>query len=394
MNEEKEECSSQNTDKSVTMQMVAEQAGVSRSAVSYALRNNPNIREAARKGIQGIATEMGYRRNAYVSTLMAQVHGKRISSDQPAIAWVFEPEIAYKTIYGDFNQQALVGAKERVNQLGYFIETFFLDDSNMSIQRLGHFLKSRGIQDVVFAPVVSEYEDIAAFPFSEFACSCLGYSVIKPKLHRVSIEYAQGMRLMRNQIEERGYRNLGLIMSHPYDERTDYLYRGVFMGLQSSGQRERTPPYLIPDRDIFDDEKVQAWLRSYLSDAIICGVDSERIRHLVQTMEMSYNPDLFVINMNKGSSDSGIRKLDTQIGCTAVDLVVNQIHRSEQGIPETPSTTLIPYQWVDAAGVEAVGSLNGGLMWWGFEIFKKWRLKGDILIECLEMAFSDRPISY
>ena len=53
----------------VTMDEVAARAGVSRAAVSFALRNSPKVSAAQRAHIERIAAELGYRRNINASRL-------------------------------------------------------------------------------------------------------------------------------------------------------------------------------------------------------------------------------------------------------------------------------------------------------------------------------------
>ena len=76
---------SRSTGKTATMQQVADRAGVAVSTVSYALKNHPKIPEATRERIQALARRMGYRPDAYVSTLMARLHNKRRQSEQAVL---------------------------------------------------------------------------------------------------------------------------------------------------------------------------------------------------------------------------------------------------------------------------------------------------------------------
>jgi len=331
----------------VTMQMVAERAGLSRSAVSYALRNHPSIPEATRKRVQEIAQKMGYHRNAYVSTLMAQVHRKRITSEQPVIGWIVDEVLEPRIIQSEFYQQVLKGAQERAKELGYFIENFSLNDNPLSPQRLEKILKSRGIKGLIVGPVSDMHKNLPAFSFSDFVSSTIGYSLRYPQLHRVSIDYAHGMKLLWNKTRELGYMRPGLIISNPYDERTDHINRGIFMALQSVDQKVlKIPPCLVVNNGC-DEEEIQSWIMEYLPDVIICGSILDVVTKIVASLPTSYEPAFFWINHELSLPIPGIQQPDTQIGSTAVDIVVNQIHRSEQGVPVTPNTTLIPYKWID-----------------------------------------------
>src|SRR4051794_37238614 len=55
------------------MQRVAEAAGVSKSSVSLALRDDPRLAPETRRRVQEIASRMGYRKNPIVASLMAQL---------------------------------------------------------------------------------------------------------------------------------------------------------------------------------------------------------------------------------------------------------------------------------------------------------------------------------
>ena len=59
------------------MQDIADRVGLSRSAVSLALRNHPSIPEATRERVRQAAAELGYRRNPLVAALMMQLRQPR-----------------------------------------------------------------------------------------------------------------------------------------------------------------------------------------------------------------------------------------------------------------------------------------------------------------------------
>ena len=59
----------------VTMDDVAARAGVSRAAVSFALRNSPKVSAAQRAHIAQVAAELGYRPNINASRLASSRTG-------------------------------------------------------------------------------------------------------------------------------------------------------------------------------------------------------------------------------------------------------------------------------------------------------------------------------
>src|SRR5712672_334593 len=71
-----------------TMQQIADAAGVSRMAVSLALRNSPKISAATAERIRRLAEELGYRPNPMVSALMTQLRHSRDMKKPSVLAYV------------------------------------------------------------------------------------------------------------------------------------------------------------------------------------------------------------------------------------------------------------------------------------------------------------------
>lgn len=59
--------------KAVTLREVAREAGLTKSAVSLALRHDPRIPPATRRRVAACARRLGYRRNAVVAHLMSEL---------------------------------------------------------------------------------------------------------------------------------------------------------------------------------------------------------------------------------------------------------------------------------------------------------------------------------
>ena len=70
------------------MQQIADAVGLSKSAVSLALRNDPRLPLATRLRIKSVADQMGYRRNPVVDNLMTQLRAGRQPSFQANLGLV------------------------------------------------------------------------------------------------------------------------------------------------------------------------------------------------------------------------------------------------------------------------------------------------------------------
>src|SRR5258708_37849280 len=93
------------------LRTIARKAGVSHTAVSLALRNDPSVSVATRTRIQKLANDLGYKPNALVSALMRQVHSKSrivaqetiayLSADHTADRWKRTPAFhRFMAVYG------------------------------------------------------------------------------------------------------------------------------------------------------------------------------------------------------------------------------------------------------------------------------------------------------
>src|ERR1700712_1561557 len=72
----------------VTLSVIAAQVGCSKNTVSLALRSDPQIPVTTRDVIRKVADKLGYRPNAVVSHLMAQLRSSQTARFQAKLALV------------------------------------------------------------------------------------------------------------------------------------------------------------------------------------------------------------------------------------------------------------------------------------------------------------------
>ena len=71
-----------------SMAEIAAAAGVAKSTVSLALRNDPRVAPEAREHIQQVAESMGYQTNALVARLMAELRRSKKQSHVATLAMI------------------------------------------------------------------------------------------------------------------------------------------------------------------------------------------------------------------------------------------------------------------------------------------------------------------
>src|ERR1700677_1612449 len=129
------------------MEDVARAAGVSRSTVSRALRNDLRLKPETCERVRKVAAELGYRPNPFVATLMADLQRKR----QPSASSTFAFVTAHPSRDGWRRQNPsfvdyFEGAQERAATHGYALEAFCLREPGMTAERFTRMLYTRNIR--------------------------------------------------------------------------------------------------------------------------------------------------------------------------------------------------------------------------------------------------------
>src|SRR5580658_8310055 len=126
-----------------TIRTLAKMAGVSNATVSLALRNHPRIRPEVRERIQQIAVKAGYKTDALVANLLAQLRTKKTHTYQSTLgllsAWE-NPALHEAT---QTFLEWIAGCEERAASLGYGLDKFSLVDPPVTSERLVKILHAR-----------------------------------------------------------------------------------------------------------------------------------------------------------------------------------------------------------------------------------------------------------
>ena len=132
--------------KKITLSDIAQKLGISKSAVSFALKNSPMVSKETCKRVQGVAQKMGYKRNELFSSMMSSMRkGSRAS---------FTENIA--VINGNLESSALTthptlpryyeGIRQEAERLGYGINEFWLHEKGLNAEKLTKIF-NQGVSD-------------------------------------------------------------------------------------------------------------------------------------------------------------------------------------------------------------------------------------------------------
>jgi LacI family transcriptional regulator len=341
------------------MQQIADLAGVSRMAVSLALRNSPKISLATSNRIRQIAEELGYRPNPLVSALMTQLrHSKQVKRPS-TLAYV----TAYPTAEGWRQPGPFVeffeGAQRRAEALGYKLEEWWLRKPGMSERRFSDILYTRNIHGLLIAPLPPGGGALD-LNWSRFAISTIGYSVTGPPMHRASNDQYGSINLALRELTKLGYRRIGMAMPRESDERVKHNWSAGMLVYQQSIPPEDRVPSLLSEGSF--SRSFAGWFSAHRPQAVVSL--AEQALRVLDDLGLKVPQDVGFAHLALTTEDrewAGVNQNSEMVGVAAVDLVDAQLRRNERGLPEYPKTMLMPGKWFGGPTVRAlniVGELS------------------------------------
>ena len=329
-----------------TLQQIADRVGISKTAVSMALRNQPRISAKLKERVRREAMMLGYTPNPLLAAHMAHLRRRAIPRYQATLAFVLSSSRAHirrysRHLFGLYLQ----GLKERCDQLGYQIEEFSLADGETEPNRLSEILKNRGIHGVVIAPVPVPGSRLD-LDWDQFASVALGYSVGAPLLHRAAPDVFNNMGRILIELSSRGYRRPGVALAESDDARVNHLALARFLAWQSVESTVGAVPLLVTKEQ--NQKETLRWYHAHRPDVIIspnpqvytwlceAKVDVPQKVGFVTPYWLSQYPSMSGVDQNYWS-----------VASAAIDLLVGQLHRNERGLPSEPKLMLMPGRWIE-----------------------------------------------
>lgn len=334
---------------SATLQDVAEKAGVHRSTVSLALRDNHRISADVRAKIQRIANELGYRSNPLVTALMRSRRTRR-APRHVVLAYVTD----YPTRYGwrpphHDRPDYFPGAAARASELGYKLEHFWLGEPGMTPARFAQILASRGINGLLIGRLPPGKSEIQ-LPWEQFSAVALGLTLTKPDLHRVAEDAFASAAIAMQHCLAKGYRRIGFVMSEPDDSpNMGDRWLGAFMRLQLRlALQDRLPYCEYRAAEDFAPHFLQ-WFEKHRPDVVLATHGDPVAQLLMKpTPRRGHSAKLFLLVNDKPQEGlAGIHLDPGIVGALAVDMLVGMMHRGETGLPTEPHHVLVPGRWVE-----------------------------------------------
>jgi LacI family transcriptional regulator len=328
----------------VSLATIAAAAGVSRMTVSRALRGHPEIALATRRRIVRLAEKLGHAPDPRLAEAMARLRLTRLTQAREVIAHVtaFPTPDGWKTT-GTI-PRIQTGARERARALGYDLQEFWASAPELTPRRLSDILRARGIRGVLVAPgPAADFR--LGLRWDYFAAVTVGFS-LSERLSRTSSHQWQAMRVALRELAALGYRRMGVALAGSLDARVDHLWQGAVL-LHSQLHGGTVPPLIGAEwgRDI-----LQAWLDREQPDVVI---GSGQVWEWLQQLGCRVPGDVgfACINTDEVPAVAGVEHHSSSLGAAAIDLIVEQLHTNQRGLPARPKVVTIDCSWRPGSSV-------------------------------------------
>jgi len=333
----------------VRLQDIADKAGVSKATVSLALRNHSSIPPETRARVQAVAEQLNYRPNPLVSALMTH---RRITQPSKPTHLTLAMIVNF-TRRGPWqrylSEDLLSSAAARAEQLGYRLEEFWMGDLKMSAQRLSEVLYRRNIPGIIVAPLPAAHGHLR-INWPHFSAVAIGYSLLRPLLHRVTTNRFLAMRNAVRHLRRMGYKRMGLAMQLDQDARVDHQWGAAFTWEQQQTEISlHAAPFVVPS-SAWNEGEFCKWFKASSPDVVLS--DDPTVVDWLRRMGKNVPADVgfaHLWNPDTSGKYAGIYHDPPAIGSVAVDFVVGMIQRNERGLPGAPQTVLMDATWQNGA---------------------------------------------
>jgi LacI family transcriptional regulator len=343
-----------------TMADVAARAGVSKNAVSLALRNDAQIPERTRERIRRVAERMGYRKNATVAHLMAELRSRRGGRFQATLALVNANRDATAFRSHPTIPLYVEGARARAAQQGYALDEFWLHEPGWDAERLNRVLRSRGIRGVLLVGLMHDNHLPERFrgTWEQFPVVVTGVRTRDPALSHVCTDHHMLTYEAVDRVRRLGYRRPGLVLDPVIDRLVDGRFTSGFLTAQRDfADVERVRPFTGFTAEGNDGAAFHRWRARERPDVLLTLYNA--VRRWVEDAGVRVPEELGLVQLEWRRSRpewAGMDQHNDVTGAAAVDQLIAQVHNNEAGIPEFPRSTLIGSSWVDGRTVRAAAA--------------------------------------
>jgi LacI family transcriptional regulator len=333
----------------VTLQDVADEAKVSRSTVSLALRNQLNLPWETRKKIQEIAKKLGYKPSPVLAQLMRYRRASKPYRSNLTLAYIKDAPPGNPT---HVSQVILNGATQSAEKHGYQLECFWMrGPDGIPADKLGDVLYQKNIRGIILSPF--QKSERLPFEWDKFSTVAIGYPA-KPRFHRIVNHHFKAIRMAARHLRRMGYQRWGYAMKFQVEANIDHQWFSAFLFEQQLLKPENRIPIFTDTNHEWNETSFERWIKKYSPDVII-SIHHPIVQWL-KKLNLKIPQDIGFLDLYadaQESNSSGISQHPLTKGAIAVELVAAMIQRHERGIPSIPQVICIEGKWVNGMTLES-----------------------------------------
>lgn len=335
----------------VSLNQIAKAAGVSRSTVSRALHNDPQISPPQRDKLRILAEQMGYQPDPAIAHLAAARWGTLAPRSGYNLAYLTQSSANPPNL--PFRWNCYLGASEEAQRLGNHLEYFNLREYK-SARQLQRVLTARNIRGAILgynepSPV------LLGLDFSDLAVVSCGPQLEGiPLFHGVTTSAFWQVLTAIKQVCSYGYRRIGIAWIRHFNfYEEDLLRAGAIRSLQESlaGSEvavEAVHNYQSPG---FEEaaETVGGLLETFQPEALI-GFTGLYYHALTTGLKKVVPDDLAFANLHIMPQEhdfAGIINADYDQGLEAMRFLDVLLRTRQTGLPQYPIAHTIHHRWKD-----------------------------------------------
>lgn len=311
--------------------------------VSRSLRNDSAVLETTRQRVLDAARDLGYTPNPLLSVWMARVSGRRKRNFQPVLYYVVRSKNDEEASSVLRKRRHFSFAQKRAEELGFRLEAMPVNDG-MTFQRVSEILWNRRCPGVIMAPFHDTAVDSVDMDWSNLSAITIGYSLIKPDLHRVCLNHFKGVDAVLTGLFAMKKWRMGYIVRRFSDERVMRQLVASYLSF-----RFHHPEYDILEPLLLEELNEAAFKRWFLKnkpEVLLAGdrivldwVEAHDTRSAAKRCKVIYSDEDYAVDPRIYGV---MRSRSDLIGAAAVDLLAAMIYNNERGLPAAPRIIMIP----------------------------------------------------
>lgn len=320
----------------VTLRDVANEAGVSATAVSLAIKGSKRISASKRNQILKLAEELGYRRDPMMSALCSYRDNRNPRTSNVNITFLqYGDKPIPLSSEGAFEKEIWESAQTESKRLGYSLSRTWAGDPSLNSNRLKSILKSRGVEGLVIYQANCPLTNLKPI-MSDFSLVWVGDGPKGAKLNSVRINRFSSMKMAWESLSKLGYKAGGLVLTeHSVDQNyAEWEAAHNHFQRQLTGEAQYIPPLTFKTNEDCNLAELSQWLMKWKPKVVISAF--RKIHDLLEGSDYTIPRDIGFLSLSTktGSRLSGIDQQTSCIAETGVRLIDRLIRSREQGVPD------------------------------------------------------------